>query len=121
MQPALANMESPPTTKDSSPRRLALVITELDPGGAERCLVELATRLDRARFSPVVYSLGPPPGERRRALVDRLSKAQIPTHFLGYTRPWEFLAAVQRLTRMLCEQRAQIVQTFLFHANIVGS
>ncbi len=41
---------------------IGLCITELDAGGAERCLVELATRLDRQRFQPVVYCLGPRPG-----------------------------------------------------------
>ena len=45
------------TMAAADPIRLALVITELEPGGAERCLVEIATRLDRQRFSPVVYSL----------------------------------------------------------------
>ena len=40
------------------PIRLALVITELEPGGAERCLVNLATRLDPGRFKPAVVSLG---------------------------------------------------------------
>jgi glycosyltransferase involved in cell wall biosynthesis len=114
-------MELPPTIKDSSPRRLALVITELEPGGAERCLVELATRLDRARFSPVVYSLGPLPRESKRSLVDRLAEAQIPAHFLSLTRPWQYFGAVQRLARLLRVQQAQIVQTFLFHANIVGT
>src|SRR5436190_23290666 len=101
MQPALANMESLPTTKDSSPRRLALVITELEPGGAEQCLVELATRLDRSRFSPVVYSLAPRPIESKQALVARLAEAHIPIHFLGFTRSWEYFSAVQRLAQML--------------------
>jgi len=114
-------MESPPPIKHASPSRLALVITELEPGGAERCLVELATRLDRARFSPVVYSLGPPPAAGKRVLIDRLAEAQVSTHYLGCTRPWEYLAAVWRLTRMLRDQQPQIVQTFLYHANIAGA
>jgi glycosyltransferase involved in cell wall biosynthesis len=121
MQPVLANMEQPPTTKDSSPKRLALVITELEPGGAERCLVELATRLDRSRYSPVVYSLAPLPVESKQALVGRLAEEQIPVHYLGLTRPWEYFAAVRRLASLFHQQQAQIVQTFLFHANIVGT
>ena len=58
----------------SDPLRLALVITELHPGGAERCLVELATRIDRKRFSPVVSSLWPRPPENRRLLLDTVSR-----------------------------------------------
>ena len=33
----------------------------MDAGGAERCLTELATRIDRTRFAPVVYCLAPEP------------------------------------------------------------
>ena len=43
---------------------IALMITDLDVGGAERCLVELATRLDRDQFRAVVYCLAL---RRRRA------------------------------------------------------
>lgn len=121
MQQVPASMELPPKSKDSSPRRLALVITELEPGGAERCLVELATRIDRSRYSPVVYSLAPPPAESKRALVARLEEARIPMHFVGVTGSWHYIKALRTLTQLLREQEARIVQTFLFHANIVGT
>ncbi len=103
------------------PIRLALVITELEPGGAERCLVELAARLDRSRFLPVVYSLAPPPAGEKALLVARLDAAGIPVQFLGLTRSWQFLQGVRRLRDLLREQRAEVVQTFLFHANVVGA
>jgi glycosyltransferase involved in cell wall biosynthesis len=102
-----------------APIRLAFVITELEPGGAERCLVELATRLDRSRFSPVVYSLGPAP--EKQSLVARLAASGVPTHFLGFTSSWQYFRAVGHLSKMLEEQRPEIVQTFLFHANIIGA
>src|SRR3954465_16073095 len=102
-------MEPSTTHPNAARRQVAFVITELEPGGAERCLVELATRLDRARFSPVVYSLAPPPAEGKQALVARLSAAQIPTYFLGFSRVWDYLGAVRRLTDLLREQRAEIV------------
>src|SRR6478672_4816694 len=114
-------MQNGPATSDSPPRRLALVITELEPGGAERCLVELATRLDRSRFLPVVYSLGPPPPVTKQLLVERLAGAGIPTNFLNMSSPWQYLAAVRKLARYFREQRPQVVQTFLFHANVVGT
>ena len=60
----------------SDPIRLALVITELEPGGAERCLVNLATRIDRGRFEPVVYSLGPRPRAERDLLAAQLEAAR---------------------------------------------
>ena len=101
--------------------RLALVITELEVGGAERCLVNLATGLDRRQFSPVVYSLGPQPQPPRQALVDQLRTAEIPTHFIDVRSTWQFPVAVGRLRKLLIAQRPEIIQTFLFHANIVGA
>ncbi|MBR5759439.1 MAG: hypothetical protein IKX88_12670, partial [Thermoguttaceae bacterium] len=43
-------------TKDGR-TRVAFLITELAPGGAEKSLVHLVFSLDRERFEPVVYSL----------------------------------------------------------------
>jgi glycosyltransferase involved in cell wall biosynthesis len=103
------------------PRRLALVITELDPGGAERMLVELATRLDRSRYQPQVYSLAPPPHPDRQILTRRLADAQIPTTFLGLRRASEFFSAISTLTSHLRNRPADLVQSFLFHANVVAA
>jgi len=105
----------------SDPIRLALVITELEPGGAERSLAEIATRLDRARFAPAVYSLGPRPPAGKDLLVTKLTAAQIPTRFLDLRGPIDFFRGVRRLAEMLREQQAELVQTFLFHANVIGS
>jgi glycosyltransferase involved in cell wall biosynthesis len=106
---------------EREPIRLALVITELEPGGAERCLVELATRIDRTRFAPVVYSLGPAPPQERHSLLDRLKESQIPVHFLDLRSAWEYFRGARHLAAMLREQRPEIVQTFLFHANVLGT
>src|SRR5262245_18189011 len=114
-------MENDSPDSVRAPRRLALVITELAPGGAERCLVELATRLDRSLFSPVVYSLGPRPNNDRQSLVNRLADTGITTHFLEFTSALQFIRAVRHLTAMLREQQPDVVQTFLFHANVVGT
>ena len=83
--------------------------------------MELATRLDRSRFDPIVYSLGPPPPENKQRLVQRLAAASIPTHFLGLTSSLHYFAAVRQLAQLLRQQQAEIVQTFLFHANVVGT
>ena len=49
-------------------RDIALIITDLAVGGAERCLTELAVRVDRGRFRPVVYCLAAAPrGAKTRA------------------------------------------------------
>lgn len=100
--------------------RLALCITELDIGGAERCLVELATRLDRQRFAPVVYALSAEPAPTTPSLVPQLREAGIETHFLGGRRASQFPLIVRRLARLLRTQQAELVQSFLFHANLAA-
>jgi len=103
-----------------TPLRIALVITELEVGGAEKCLVRLATGLDRARFSPVVYSLAPLPPAGKDQLVHTLSEARIEVHSLGAHRFWHFFSAMRKLAALFRQQQPQIVQTFLFHANVMG-
>ena len=98
---------------------VALCITELDVGGAEQALVELATRLDRRRFEPVVYALSAPLQDRP-SLAGRLAEAGIETHFLGGRHVGHLPLIVRRLTRLLKRQRPRIVLSFLFHANFVS-
>ena len=101
--------------------RVALVITELDVGGAERQLVQLATGLDRRFFKPRVYALGaaPPPG--RDTLVRELQAAEVPVDFLQARGWWDFGHTVERLATLLRQFEPQVMQTFLFHANVVGA
>ena len=90
-------------------------------GGAERCLVNLATGLDPHRFAPVVYSLAPRPEGRQAELVAMLEAAQTPVRFANVDASWHLLAALRRFRRWLSEQSPHILQTFLFHANVVGA
>lgn len=103
------------------PLRLAFAITELDAGGAENCLVNLAVGLDRARFAPVVYALAPRPTPPGDGLVRRLEAAGVETHFLNASSKWQFWATVARLAKLLRDQRADVVQSFLFHANVIAA
>ena len=94
--------------------RIAFCVTELDPGGAERALVELVTRLDRTRFDPRVYCLS-----GRGALVDRLDAAGIKTVLLG-ARSRGDLGVLFRLKAALRQHPPHVLQTWLFHANLAG-
>ena len=96
------------------PVRIALVITDLDVGGAERALVNLATRLDRRRWAPIVIALG---SEGR--LVEVLRQAGLPFKCLGGSRRRP-LQVVARLGRALRRYRPELVQSFLFHANLAA-
>ncbi len=100
--------------------RIALCITDLDVGGAEQALVALATRLNRTRFQPAVYCLGPKPEVDGASCVPPLRAADVDIHFLGARRWSDFPFAVRALRGHFAQSRPDLVQTFLFHANIVG-
>lgn len=108
--------------RDSSeePIRVGFCITGLETGGAERCLTELVTRLDPNRYTPTVYVLGPRPLAPRDALWNRLEAAGVEMlcfDALGIRDTWSVL---RRLTRQLKTDRPRLLQTFLFHGNILG-
>jgi glycosyltransferase involved in cell wall biosynthesis len=96
------------------PVPIALVITDLDVGGAERALAMLATRLDRRRWQPCVFCLG---GAGR--LVEVIREADILCECLGANRRNPVRAIVQ-LARRLRRFQPQLVQSFMFHANLAS-
>jgi glycosyltransferase involved in cell wall biosynthesis len=107
--------------RSAVPIRIAFCITELEPGGAERCLVELVKRLDRTQFDPVVYCLGPRPAGNGTSLADLLEQSAIPVHCFG-AKSWRQLPGVfRKLRRRLVVDSPQILQCFLFHANVLGT
>lgn len=94
--------------------RVSFCITELDPGGAERQLVRLVTHLDQKVFDPEVICLA---GEG--ALVAPLRAAGVPVTCLK-ARSRRDIGVILRLRRHLAGSRPDVLQTFLFHANIAG-
>ncbi|NUQ65657.1 MAG: glycosyltransferase, partial [Pirellulales bacterium] len=99
---------------------VALCITDLDVGGAERALVDLAVRLDLGRFAPVVYCLGPRPVFEEASCVPALEQAGIEVHCFGATRRVDLVSVVRGLGRSFADRRPDLVQCFLFHANLAG-
>ena len=99
----------------------AFVITELNVGGAEQSLVELVTRMEPRGYRPLVVSLGPPPEGPRTGLVEQLENAEIPLLFLNAKSWYQFPAIARKLKRFLREKKPCIVQSFLYHANLVAS
>ena len=81
--------------------------------------MELARRIDRSQFLPVVYCVKPPPGPGETSLLPELQAAGFEVEFLNARRPTDFFPAVRRLRRFLKERETQIAQSFLFHANLV--
>lgn len=103
-----------------TPIRVALCITDLDLGGAERCLTQLAIRMDRNRFQPTVYCLGPRPDRAEASCVPTLEDAGVEVHCLGGQTIWQFPAVLRRLRQLLTSHNTQLLQTFMFHANVLG-
>jgi glycosyltransferase involved in cell wall biosynthesis len=100
--------------------RTALVITDLDIGGAERAFVELATRLDPRAFEVRVWSLMPAPRDESRSLFPALRARGISAVSLNASSVPSAPRVVRALTAAWRDWQPDIVQTFLFHANILG-
>lgn len=109
------------SARDNRRLRIAFVTTELAVGGAEQCLARLAIGLAQRGFQPAVYSLLPPPAAPRDRLVRQLAEANIPVQFLGLRHAIEFRRGVRLLAELLERQRPDLVQSFLFHANILAT
>jgi len=94
---------------------IAHLITGLERGGAEHMLAQLVARMDRDRFRSVVISLtdaGP--------LGATIAEADIPVRPLNIRRNVPDPRAVLRLRRILREFRPDILQTWLYHADMLG-
>lgn len=97
------------------PIPIAFCITELDRGGAEKVFCELVTGLDRQQWNPQVFCLGP-----RSYFVDVLESRGITVTCFGGKGFLTVLFVLWRLTRALKRFRPALLQTFLFHGNVIG-
>ncbi|MEW4561616.1 glycosyltransferase [Bremerella sp. JC770] len=104
-----------------APKRILIVTTELGMGGAERCVANIACRLNPAKYQLHVVSLAPRPEPPKDALVCQLDDAQVPLTFLDCRSKWQLLAAVNRLKRVIQKTSPDVLWSFLFHANMVAA
>ncbi len=91
------------------------VITTLGTGGAETMLYRLLCAMDRRRFRNSVIALG---GEG--LLGERIRAAGIPVECLDL-RPRDAVAGIVRLVRALRREQPQVIQTWMYHADLLGS
>lgn len=108
------------STSPNGKIRVALLITELSRGGAEKALLQLAATLDLTRFEPVVFSLSGLARDLENSLVPLFRAAGIETVELGLTGLRNAPSVFRRLTRELKRRQVDVLQSFMFHANIFG-
>ena len=94
---------------------LAHLITGTSVGGAEAMLHKLVSRIDRERFDVRVISLTTE-GETGR----RIAGEGIELHTIGASRGGIDPAAMVRLVRLLRKIRPDILQTWMYHADLAG-
>lgn len=102
-----------------------LIITEMNFGGAERALTQLAIGLRDRGDDVRLFSFGKlptadtlPKGNNR--LVQQLHDEGIEVTSGGVQTSRGFLPATIQLRRWLARRPSSLVQTFLWHANVLG-
>src|SRR5262245_11719243 len=101
------------------PWRVLFVITSSDVGGSETILREIVLRLDRRQFDPVVCSLRP-----CGRIAAEISASGTPVLTLGMSdrpRMRELIGGVFKLARCLDQFDIDLVQSFLYRANVLVS
>lgn len=101
--------------------RVALVITELLPSGAEKCFVNLACYLHCQGHQVHVWQLWPAPPPGKTQLTQQLEANGIVWKSGNAVRAWDFVTATRWLKTELQQYRPQVLQSFLFHANVAAA
>jgi glycosyltransferase involved in cell wall biosynthesis len=96
--------------------RVTHIITSLDVGGTEMMLRRLVTRLQVAGVDNSVVCLGRAGGDSQH-----LQQMGIALHELNMKPRVPSLRAVVRLRRVLAALRPDVVHTWMYHADLMGS
>jgi len=96
--------------------RIAHLITDLDVGGAETMLVRLVGAMNRAEFDNHVISLLPV-----GPLAGPIEDLGVPVRSLAMRRGRPNATAMAHLAILLRRLRPNILQTWLYHADVLGT
>ncbi len=96
--------------------RICHLINHLEPGGAERALVNLVGQLNPQRFSNEVVTLTEPGWFARE-----LASAGVPVNDLGMRRGTPTLSGLYALIRHLRKSQPTILQTWMYHSDLAGT
>jgi glycosyltransferase involved in cell wall biosynthesis len=95
--------------------RVTHVIAGLQSDGAETVLHTIVSRMDAKRFQNEVISL-----TDRGPMAERLEGDGVPVRALGMRRGTPNPIHLARLASILKETKPQVVQTWMYHADLVG-
>jgi len=95
--------------------RVVHVISGLGQGGAETMLAKLLGAMDRRRVDAAVVSL-----LDKGLLGPRIEALGVPVHALGMRRGVPSPTALLRLFLLLRRLRPDLVQTWMYHADLLG-
>lgn len=108
-------MTSPPQIPASSrPPTALLLISDLEYGGAQRQVIELANNMDPERFEVHVCSLA-----EYVPLAEGLRDRESRLHIIRKAHKFD-VTIIPRLARLLRQLQADVVHTFLFDAEFFG-
>ena len=99
---------------------VALLITELAPGGAEKAFVHLALGLDKTRFQPTVFLLSGRRQDQENSMAPVLRSHGVETVELGMKSVFDLPRVLTKLYGELKRRRPLLIQSFMFHANLIG-
>lgn len=94
--------------------KIVYLITELNIGGAEKCLYELVKRVDKDRFQPTVISI-----KSSGRVGEWIESEGVEVISLGMESKFSPLGLL-KLRYILKKSGFDILHSFLFHANIFG-
>jgi glycosyltransferase involved in cell wall biosynthesis len=91
------------------------LISTLDIGGAEMQLAKLLTRADSAKFQTSVVCL-----IEIGSVGEKIRAQGVPVYSLGMKRSVPSLSAIWKLRKLIALERPEILQTWLYHADLLG-
>lgn len=92
------------------------VITTLGPAGAENMLLRVISRMDHAQYRNEVVSL-----TGILDLAEKMRSMDVPVRTLEMKTSVPNPLAIARLARWIRESKPDVIQTWMYHSNLVGA
>ncbi|MCB0032229.1 MAG: glycosyltransferase, partial [Anaerolineales bacterium] len=108
----------------TAPRRICLLVTQLERGGAQKIVLRLAAHF-QARGDTVTVAFfydkaGLLPELRQESMFELVDLGARPAGARHIARLWQPVAALGRLYRLLRRQQTELLLTFTHYSNLLG-